>query len=123
MEHPELAAFCSDWLAAWTGNRPERLRSFYTEDAYYADPGRPQGLRGAELLPYFRKLLAKNPDWAWQAEEILPTAKGFCLKWRACIPTDGREVEVAGLDIVELSDGKISRNEVFFDASVLAKRP
>src|SRR5579885_1606406 len=117
--HAGLEKFVSEWLAAWTGNMPEKLRGFYTEDAFYSDPARPQGLRGAEILPYFRKLLAKNPDWVWRAEEILPTAKGFCLKWRASIPGPNGSVETFGLDIVEITGGKISRNEVFFDRTAL----
>ncbi len=115
--------FCRDWLAAWTGNRPEHLRSFYSDDAFYRDPARPDGLRGEELLPYFRKLLAKNPGWVWEPVEILPTAKGFCLKWRATIPNGGTVVHETGLDIVETRDGKITRNEVYFDrVSLLASR-
>jgi hypothetical protein len=119
MQKAELEHFCHDWLAAWTGNTPEKLRDFYTDDAYYSDPTRPDGLRGNEILPYFRKLLAKNPDWIWRPEEIMPTEQGFCLKWRATIPGPGGTVDAVGLDIVELKDGKVSRNEVYFDASVL----
>ncbi|MGZ3687378.1 MAG: nuclear transport factor 2 family protein, partial [Bdellovibrionota bacterium] len=111
--------FCTRWLSAWTGNRPEQLREFYTEDSYYRDPARPQGLRGAELLPYFTKLLAKNPAWEWKAVEILPTEKGFCLKWKASIPAGPTVVSEEGLDIVEMRGTRISRNEVYFDRAGL----
>ena len=50
--------------------------------------------------------------------EILPTAKGFCLKWEA----DFRQgPKVTGLDIVELEGRLITRNEVYFDRSPLMK--
>jgi steroid delta-isomerase-like uncharacterized protein len=115
-----LNQFCQEWLAAWTGNQPELLLSFYSEDAFYSDPGRPEGLRGRKsLLPYFQKLLSKNPEWVWKALEVIPTEKGFTLKWEATIPLKDKVVKQRGVDIVEFKDGKISRNEVYFDPSLL----
>jgi hypothetical protein len=117
---PFCASFCDEWLAAWTGNQPDKLLAFYTESAFYRDPAKPNGLKGhSELLPYFTRLLAKNPDWAWKALEILPTEIGFVLKWEATIPVGGRVIVETGLDIVELKDGRISRNEVYFNPSRL----
>lgn len=113
----ELETFCDRWLASWTGNRPEQLLEFYTADVCYTDPARPEGLRGqAELLSYFRKLLGANPDWVWRRVELHPTAAGFMLKWQATVPMGGGEpVQFCGLDLVELHDGRIRRNEVYFD--------
>lgn len=37
--------FAQRWLPAWTGNDPERLAGFHA-DAFYVDPGIPQGVRG-----------------------------------------------------------------------------
>lgn len=109
-------SFCDAWLPAWTGNRPGHLLTFYAQDAYYRDPAKPAGLRGhGELLPYFQKLLAKNPNWVWRPLEIFPTEKGFTLKWEATIPVGKKIVVETGLDLVELSGGKIVRNEVYFD--------
>jgi steroid delta-isomerase-like uncharacterized protein len=116
----DLTRFCNQWLAAWTGNQPEKLISFYSEDAFYSDPANSGGLRGhSEILPYFQKLLAKNPDWIWKALEIIPTEKGFTLKWRAAVPVKEKTLQLVGLDIVELRDGKIMRNEVYFDPTSL----
>ena len=121
MDAAELNHFCRRWLDAWTGNRPQELIQFYSADAFYRDPARPNGLRGREqLLEYFTKLLARNPNWRWSAREIFPTANGFVLKWSATIPRDSSAVTIEGLDILELRDGKIYRNEVYFDRSVLA---
>ncbi|VVC75509.1 hypothetical protein AQUSIP_07990 [Aquicella siphonis] len=115
-----LNEFCRDWLAAWTGNNPEKLISFYAPDIFYKDPAVAKGIRGCEaLLAYLKKLLAKNPDWVWQPLEILPTEPGFVLKWQAEIPANGHVITVEGLDIVELREQKISRNEVYFDRSLL----
>lgn len=54
MDHHELVIFCRDWFTAWMSDSPEQLREFYTDDAYYSDPARPQGLRGHVERGLFR---------------------------------------------------------------------
>jgi ketosteroid isomerase-like protein len=123
LEREAAKRLCDAWLPAWTGNRPEHLIGFYSIDAYYSDPAHPAGLRGrAELLSYFQKLLARNPDWTWTLKEVIPTSPGFVAKWSARIPVGDEIREVEGLDIVEVRDGKITRNEVYFDRSLLRSR-
>lgn len=112
----ELNTFIKNWLDSWTGNRPEVLLAFYSDHAFYSDPAFPNGISGKESLKnYFGKLLYKNPDWVWEAVEIIPTEKGCSLKWKATIPTPNQTITLFGLDIVEISDWKITRNEVYFD--------
>lgn len=112
----KLSTFVDDWLRSWTGNKPHELLNHYSEGAFYADPGHPDGLIGkAHLLPYFTKLLQKNPNWIWEAEEIFPTEKGCTLKWKAQIPVGNETLVLYGMDILEVSEWKITRNEVYFD--------
>ena len=124
MTHMSAAAaaqFAQRWLPAWTGNDPERLAAFYSEDALYVDPGIPAGARGkAELLAYFRKLLAHNPQWVWTQLEAIPLEGGFLNKWLAKIPVGAKTLEVVGVCLVQLdAAGKIRRNEVYFDRTEL----
>lgn len=120
MNLDEVTAFCDAWLPAWTGNRPDALIAFYDDAAYYQDPANPAGLRGrAALLDYLRRLLRRNPDWTWERVEVMPTERGFTLKWRATFPFPDRQVQVFGLDLVEVSRGRITRNEVYFDTAPL----
>lgn len=120
MNEIEALAFCKTWLQAWTGNQPEKLILFYAEDAYYQDPAKPEGLKGRErIAKYFNKLLAANPDWKWEAVEIFPTDRGFVGKWKATIPVGSVTVVEHGMDIVEVDNGKIVRNEVYFNVSNL----
>jgi hypothetical protein len=117
-EEAYILEFCRQWLPSWTGNEPEALLQFYTENAYYSDPAHPEGLNGKEQLrEYFIKLLQANPNWIWEPVEVYPTLRGFTLKWRVVIPVAKRKLVEYGMDIVELEDGKISRNEVYFDRS------
>ena len=57
MHMDDYTQFCADWLAAWTGNEPEKLLAYYTDDAFYRDPARPHGLQGkVELRKYLERL-------------------------------------------------------------------
>ena len=119
----EAEQFAQRWLPAWTGNDPERLAAFYSDDALYIDPGIPAGARGKpELLKYFRKLLARNPHWVWTQLEAIPMADGFLNKWLAKIPVGARTLDIVGVCLVQLdAEGKIRRNEVYFDRTELLR--
>jgi hypothetical protein len=114
-------AFVERWLPAWTGNVPERLAGFYSEDAYYQDPTVPDGIHGKDaLLDYFRTLLARNPEWVWTQIDTIPMEGGFVNKWHARIPVGQKTLDVVGVCLVQFdAAGKIRRNEMYFDRSPL----
>ncbi|MFT3669634.1 MAG: nuclear transport factor 2 family protein [Pseudoxanthomonas sp.] len=117
----EARQFALSWLPAWTGNDPERLVSFYADDAYYLDPGVPDGINGKPaLLAYFSRLLTYNPHWVWTQVEGIPMEDGFLNKWHATIPVGDKILSITGVCLVQLdAQGKIRRNEVYFDRSNL----
>lgn len=121
MSRIEAREFAARWLPAWTGNDPARLAAFYSEDAYYSDPAIPEGVRGkTELLEYFGRLLAQNPDWVWNQIEGIPMDGGFLNKWHATIPVGPKTLECVGVCFVQFDDaGLIRRNEVYFDRTEL----
>jgi hypothetical protein len=120
MAAAEARAFAERWLPAWSGNRPETLVAFYSPDAVYSDPVVPEGVRGrAALLAYFQRLLARNPDWVWTHTGSIPMQDGFLNRWHASIPVGEGRVEADGVCTVQLRDGLIYANHVFFDRSEL----
>ena len=104
MNKEEIIKFCEKFLPAWTGNQPEELIKFYDKNAFYLDPAKPDGLKGhKQILPYFNKLLALNPDWVWEAVEIFPSSEHcFTAKWKATIPVGPEVVIENGIDIIEV---------------------
>jgi hypothetical protein len=118
----EARAFAERWLPAWTGNDPERLASFYAVDAFYCDPAIPAGVRGRDaLVAYLRGLLARNPSWVWTHRGSIPLADGFLNFWHARIPAGAGVVEADGVCTVQLRDGLIYSNQVFFDRTALLR--
>jgi len=117
-DREQAARFAAAWLPAWTGNDPRRLASFYTHDTLYSDPHLPAGIRGREALTdYLRRLLARYPDWVWTQTASTPMANGFVNFWVAEVPGGASCLTLAGVCLVELRDGLISSNRVFFDRS------
>jgi hypothetical protein len=112
-------AFAERWRPAWTGNDPERLAGFYSDDALYLDPEVPLGVRGRPApIAYFRRLLALNPAWVWTQIEGIPLEDGFLNSWRAEVPIGAESMTIVGVCFVQLdASGKIRRNEVYFDRS------
>jgi len=121
MNKQQAKEFASKWLPAWTGNKPEELAGFYSDDCFYLDPAIPSGVNGKkELLTYFKKLLSQNPDWIWTQIEPIPMEGGFLNKWLAKIPVGKKVIECVGVCFVQFDgEGKIKRNEVYFDRSEL----
>jgi len=121
MTSEQAREFASRWLPAWTGNEPEKLAEFYSDDALYLDPAVPRGIRGKQdLLAYFRKLLAQNPDWVWTQIEGIPMEGGFLNKWHARIPIGESVIECVGVCFVQFDgQGRIRRNEVYFDRTAM----
>lgn len=120
MSADEARAFAERWLPAWTGNRPELLASYYSDDAVYSDPAIPKGVHGrVAVTAYFAKLLARNPDWVWTHRGSIPMQDGFLNLWHASIPAGERVLEIDGVCTVQLRDGLIYANHVFFDRTEL----
>ncbi len=121
MSKEQAKEFVSIWLPAWTGNDPEKLLAFYSEDAFYLDPTIPDGVKGKDKLRgYFNVLLKNNPAWVWTQIEGIPMEDGFLNKWHALIPVGPVNIDCIGVCFVQFdSQGKIRRNEVYFDATKL----
>ena len=121
MNKEEAKEFASKWLPAWTGNQPEKLASYYSDDCFYLDPAIPKGVSGkVQLIEYFSKLLSQNPNWVWNQIEPIPLEGDFLNKWLAKIPVGERTFECVGVCFVQFDEqGKIRRNEVYFDPNEL----
>ena len=120
MDPATAREFCTRWLPAWTGNTPEYLATFYTDDLFYSDPTIPYGVHGkAAFTQYMRKLLGNNPNWVWEHETGVPMEDGFVNKWRVTIPVGDSSIICRGICLVQFRGDLIYRNETYFDTRPL----
>ena len=116
MDKEEAQRFAARWLPAWTGNDPERLAEFYTDELFYSDPSTPTGLFGkAAFLSYLTKLLANNPRWVWTQEDAIPMDGGFLNFWHLEAPVGREVIRCRGVCTVQFRGPLIRRNLVSFD--------
>ena len=111
-------------LDAWNTHDVERVVACYTPDLIYRDPGTRGYVQGRDALRrYLTKMFA---SWRmhWSAREAFPLegTNGAAFLWRATLTPLGSDVtvEVEGIDLAVLEGERLSRNEVYFDRSVLA---
>jgi hypothetical protein len=55
----------------------------------------------------------------WTNTGVTPIPNGFINHWHASIPVGSTTIECDGVCTVELRDGVITRNQVYFDRSEL----
>lgn len=125
MDRKQMGQFAEEFLGAWNTQDVETVAGIYADDVIYRDPNIRGDLRGgADLRKYLKKLLAAW-DMQWFTREGFPLKfeEGAGFLWRAEIKKRGASemAEVFGMDLVLIRDGKVCRNEVYFDRSVLAK--
>lgn len=120
MSNAEITKFCDEWLGVWIGTSPGKLLSYYSPSAYYQDPEIPDGLKGhAQLLPYFKSFLERYQGWEVKRHEIFLVPEGFFLKWKGVFPGESGNATRFGLDIVQIENGLITRNEVYIDRAAV----
>lgn len=108
-------AFAERWLPTWSQADPADLLASYSDDAFYSDPARPQGISGkAALRTYFEALLRRHAGWVWTHTGSLPLPDGFLNFWTVTFAS-GEAID--GVCTVQLRDGLIHRNQVYFDRS------
>lgn len=112
------------FLEAWNSQDVEAVLACYTEDAVYWDPNTRGEVRGREAMRrYLRKLFAAwTMRWSLREAFALEGRDGAAVLWTASLrkAEGGEGVEARGMDLVLVRDGRIERNEVYFDRSVLA---
>ncbi len=119
----EARAFCDKWLPNLVGGESSlnKLMTFYSENAVYEDPNVPEGLKGKPAVSDFlRTLLKKYPAWKFEIVSLYPTRKGFVLQYTGSIPVENGKVikNFRGIDIIELENGKIAKQQGYYDRHV-----
>lgn len=119
----EKESIMERFLEAWTAQDVERVLAFYTDDVVYLDPNTHGVVNGADKLRRYLPKLFAAWTMTWAVREVRPLTgeDGCALLWRAtfALADDDRVLEADGMDLVLFREGKIARNEVYFDRSPL----
>lgn len=123
MDTTDLRALAERMLAAWTSQDVARVLDCYTDDLDYRDPSTRGPVRGREAMGRYLERLFAGWRMTWALRELWPYAdgSGANVLWRATFAQrgGGPTVELDGMDLVVLREGRIARNEVVFDRTLL----
>ena len=131
----DLAQFCARYLAAWNSHDVAAIADLVTDDVVYEDPALPEPARGAVALKDFmRQVWVAFPDLRFDEGDdphLSVAGDRVAWAWRMCgintgpidppgfAPT-GRAIEIEGVDLWTMRDGRIARLRVFYDVNALA---
>jgi steroid delta-isomerase-like uncharacterized protein len=133
----DLAAFCARYLAAWNDHDPSAMGDLITDDIVWEDPSLPGPARGvAAVQEFMRGSWVAFPDLRFdETDAPHRSAEGDQVAWRwrmrgtmsgpldppGFAPT-GRSMEIEGVDLWTMRDGRIARYRAFYDLNDLARQ-
>lgn len=85
-----------------------------------------------ELRPFFTEVFAAFPDSDWNVDRIISDEHAAVVQWHTTgtfsgaqflgIAPTGKRITLKGVDVMEVSDGLIRRNTVYYDGATLARQ-
>ena len=111
-------------LRAWSRQDVEEVIACYTSNLIYLDPNTQGPVQGSNAMRHYLTRLFKQWDMNWRLKEanLFASGDGCAILWEATLKRVGGNVEaiINGMDLVMMQGELISRNEVYFDRSLLA---
>jgi steroid delta-isomerase-like uncharacterized protein len=110
----------------------DAMASYWSDDG--VDDLVPLGpLRGTgEIVAFFQELFAAVPDIETTVSRVVAGESQAVVEWRMTghftgapfqgVEATGRRVEIRGLDLFEIKDGKIAGNTAYYDGMTFARQ-
>ena len=112
-------------IEAWNTHEVDRVLECYTDDLVYRDPNTRGEVRGAAAFGRYLGKMFALWEMHWHVDRVYPfsDAEGAAALWTATLKfrNGGEPVPVAGMDLTLVRDGRLSRNEVFFDRVAISE--
>jgi len=122
------AAVAEQWIAAWNSHNPDKMLPLFTDDLVYEDVAFGEVSHGKNEL---FKFVADEYDGVPDLELKLVRAEFHgghgTIEWtfsgtdKAVFKT-GKKFSVRGVSVIDLRNGKISRNLDFYDSATIMRQ-
>lgn len=109
-----------DYYAAWNSHDGERVASFMTPDATYADVALGESHTGqADIAAWINTMVDEfSTDYSFESVFVIANDSAYALEWvmrgtndrGKAFPATGKPFVVHGASVGELEGGKIKRN-------------
>jgi steroid delta-isomerase-like uncharacterized protein len=90
-------------------------------------------IRGHEAVrAFFRELFAAFPDFTMTVDRVVADDTSAVVQWHAAgtfsggpfqgITATGRRVDIRGVDVMEIADGLVQHNTIYYDGATFARQ-
>lgn len=122
----------SDVLHYWNTGNIEGVLTFYNDDIEWRNVAMEETYDGKEAVGAFlQSLLTAFPDLTFEVTEKIARGNTISEKWfiRGThrgpfmgIPPTGRQVEIPGLSMVQMRDGRFASDHFYFDSGIVLRQ-
>lgn len=112
-------------LRFWNTGNAEIARQLYSEHAERTDPNGREPRRGVnEIANFVAEVRTAFPDFRLEIKESVAEGDHIASHWKVTgtqkgefqgVPASGKRVELSGITLLRLRDGKVVSEHVYFD--------
>jgi len=122
------SSLAKQWIAAWNSHDPQKMLPLFTDDALYEDVAFGSVNHGTTEL---RKFVADEyegvPDLQLKLLRADFRGNHGTIEWTFSgtdkgVFKTGKKFSVRGVSVIDLRDGKISRNLDFYDSATIMRQ-
>lgn len=122
------SAVAEQWIAAWNSHDPDKMLPLFSDDVVYEDVAFGEVSHGkTELRKFASEEFEGVPDLELKLDRADIHGNHGTIEW-TFTGTDkgvfktGKKFSVRGVSVIDLRDGKISRNLDFYDSATLMRQ-
>jgi len=121
-------ALAEKWIAAWNSHNPDKMLSLFTDDIVYEDVAFGEVSHGsAELRKFAASEFEGVPDLELKLLRADIHGGHGTIEWMFSgtdkdVFKTGKKFSVRGVSVIDMRDGKISRNLDFYDVATIMRQ-
>lgn len=122
------AAIAEKWIAAWNSHSPDKMIPLFTDEIFYEDVAFGEVSHGgAELRKFAASEFEGVPDLELKLLRANIHGGHGTIEWIFSgtdkgVFNTGKKFSVRGVSVIDVRDGKISRNLDFYDTATLMRQ-
>jgi steroid delta-isomerase-like uncharacterized protein len=121
-----------DYFAAWNTHDGVKLASCFSDAGTFEGPTTPMAIRSFDLPAVIESLAAQFSNFEFELARITASDSLAHVEWvlkgtndgaiKRGIPATGRKLHTAGVDIIEIAEGKIARARRLYDRRAMVEQ-
>ena len=122
------AAVAEKWIAAWNSHNPDQILPLFTDDVFYEDVAFGEASHSsAELRKFAASEFEGIPDLELKLVRADIRNGHGTIEWMFSgtdkgVFKTGKKFSVRGVSVIDMRDGKISRNLDFYDVATIMRQ-